>query len=110
MPKKKKYVAKSEFRYNRNQKHITYVFEDDGKKYTAVGATHQPKTFGKDNMPLAHNPQKYKTDKAYIRNGIIRDRHSSYGRPNKNYAFSSEDFPKVKAKIRNYKKKRKKNK
>lgn len=110
MPKKKKYVAKGEFRYNRNQKHITYVFEDDGKKYTAVGITHQSKTFGKDNMPLAHNPQKYKTDKAYIRNGFIRDRHSSYGRPNKNYAFSSEDFPKVKAKIRNYKKKRKKNK
>lgn len=47
MPKKKKYVAKSEFRYNRNQKHITYVFEDDGKKYTAVGITHQPKTLGK---------------------------------------------------------------
>lgn len=111
MARKNKRVAKNEFRYNRNQKHITFVFEDDGKRYTAVGITHQPESFGKKNMPLEHNPQKFKQKgDSFVRNGFIRDRHSSYGRPNNNYALSSEDYPKVKAKIRNYKKKRKKNK
>lgn len=110
MARKNKRVAKSEFRFNANQKHITYVFEDDGKRYSSLGITHQKQTFGKDNMPMKQNPQKGRTDDAYIRNGVIRDKHASYGRVKHNYKFSSEDFPKVKAKIRNYKKNRKKNK
>lgn len=108
--KRNKRVAKNEFRFNRNQHHITYVFEDDGKKYSSVGITHQPKTFEKVNMPLINNPQKGRDEKAYIRNGVIRDKHDSYGKIKKNYSFSSADFPAIKAKIRNYKKKRKKNK
>lgn len=108
--KKKKRVVKNEFRFNANQHHITYVFEDDGKKYSSVGITHQPKTFEKSNMPLLNNPQNGHTDKAYVRNGIIRDKHASYGKIKKNFKFSSEDFKNVKAKIRHYKKKRKKNK
>lgn len=108
MAKKKKRVAKNEFRYNRNEKHMTYVFEDDGKKYTSVGLTHNPESFGKKNIPLSKNPQKHHDEPAYIRNGVIRDRHVSYGKANRDFAFSSDDYPKVKAKIRNYKKKRKK--
>lgn len=108
---KPKRVAKNEFRFNNNQKHMTYVFEDDGKKYASVGITHHDKTFEKNNMPLTTNPQKnHESDPAFIRNGIIRDKHESYGRAKHNYQFSDEDFPKVKSKIRNYKKKRKKNK
>lgn len=109
--KKPKRVAKDEFRFNNNQKHMTYVFEDDGKRYASVGITHHAQTFEKDNMPLEDNPQKGKEgEPAFVRNGIIRDKHESYGRVKHNYKFSERDFPKVKAKIRNYKKKRKKNK
>ncbi|MEI3409509.1 MAG: hypothetical protein V8Q55_02675 [Christensenellales bacterium] len=110
MAKKKKRVAKNEFRFNENQHHMTYVFEDDGKKYSSFGITHQKRTFDRENMPLKDNPQKRRTDKAYLRNGVIRDKHGSYGKVKKNFAFSSEDYTNVKAKIRNYKKKRKKNK
>lgn len=103
MPKKIK--NKNEFRFNRKISHNTYVFGDDGKNYKAVGITHSDKTFGKDNMPLKDNPQKGKKEKAYIRNGIISDTHSHFDKPKKNFNFSKEDFPKVKSKIRNYKKK-----
>lgn len=110
MAKKKKRIAKNEFRYNANQHHMTYVFEDDGKKYSSVGITSKDKTFEKKNMPLSKNPQKTKNEPAYVRNGIIRDKHDSYSRVKRNFEFSKEDFPKVKSKIRNYKKNRKKNK
>ena len=107
---KKKRVAKNEFRYNRNERHMTYVFEDDGKKYASVGITHHDKTFGKANMPLDDNPQDEHEEPAFVRHGFIRDRHESYSEVKANFEFSEKDFPKVKAKIRNYKKKRKKNK
>lgn len=110
MANKKKRTAKNEFRYNSNQKHMSYVFEDDGKKYSSLGITTKPYTFGKKNMPLSKNPQKTKTEPAYIRNGVIRNKHDSYSRVKRNFAFAEEDLPKVKAKIRNYKKQRKKNK
>lgn len=106
---RKRYRAKNEFRYCKKTKHTAYVFEDDGKKYNAVGITHKEKTFGKKNMPLDNNPQRGKTEKAYIRNGIIRERHNSFGPKRNNFEFSETDFPKVKSKIRNYKKERKRN-
>lgn len=99
---------KNEFRFNRKINHNTYVFSDDGKRYKAVGITHSDKTFGKKNMPLNDNPQKGKKEKAYIRNGVISDTYSHFDKPKKNFSFSNEDFPKVKSKIRNYKKRRKK--
>lgn len=101
----KKFLSKNEFRFNRKINHNTYVFGDDGKRYKAVGITHSDKTFGKENMPLKVNPQKGKKEKAYIRNGIISDIHLHFDKPKKNFIFSKEDFPKVKSKIRNYKKK-----
>lgn len=111
MTKNKRRIAKNEFRYNENQHHMSYVFEDDGKKYTSVGITSKEFTFDKKNMPLSKNPQKTMYAKpAYIRNGIIRDKHNSYSRVKRNFEFADEDFPKVKSKIRNYKKTRKKNK
>ena len=99
---------KNEFRFNRKINHNTYIFADDGKNYKAVGITHSDKTFGKNNMPLSDNPQKGKTEKSYIRNGIISDTYSHFDKPKKNFAFSSDDYPKVKSKIRNYKKRHKK--
>ena len=101
----RKYKVKNEFRFNRNINHNTYVFGDDGKKYKAIGITHSSKTFGKKNMPLEENPQKNKKEKAYIRNGIVSDKHSHFDKPKKNFNFSKNDFAKVKSKIRNYKKK-----
>lgn len=102
---KKKSVTKNEFRFNRKISHNTYIFADDGSNYKAVGITHSEKTFGKNNMPLTVNPQKNKKEKAYIRNGIISDKHSHFDKPKKNFAFTKDDFLNVKSKIRNYKKK-----
>ena len=101
----RKLNVKNEFRFNRKTGHNTYVFGDDGRNYKAVGITHRDKTFGKQNMPLDDNPQKNKKEKAYVRNGIISDTHSHFDKPKKNFSFSKSDFPKVKSKIRNYKKK-----
>lgn len=102
----KKFKSKNEFRYNYRHKHMTYVFGDDGSKYKSVGITHSPKTFGKSNMPLESNPQKNKTEKAYIRNGIISDVYNYYDKKKKTFSFSKNDFRNVKAKVRNYKKKK----
>lgn len=101
---KKKYKAKNEFRYNKRTNHPNYIFEDDGTNYTAVGLTHSSKTFGKKNMPLKDNPQKGKSKKAYVRNGIIREKHRYFDIPTKKFSFSSQEYTNVKSKIRNYKK------
>ncbi len=108
MGKKK---SKNEFRYNNSTNHPNYIFEEFGNKYHSIGITHQDKTFGKNNMPLSKNPDKRKTDDAYIRNGIITDKKNNYSKKTiKNMSFDSEDFPKVKSKIRNFKKRQKKSK
>lgn len=110
---KNKRFAKNEFRYNKNTKHINYVFEEDGKKYHSVGITHQKQTLGKNkkwhnNMPLKKNPQLNKTEQSYIRYGIITDKKASYGKKKTNFLFGTEDFPSVKIKIRNFKNQRRK--
>ena len=106
---KKKLVPKNEFRFNNNTKHMNYIFGASNKRYYSVGLTTESETFNKKNMPLTDNPHKGNTDKSYVRNGIISDRKQAYDRkPNKNWKFSKEDFPKVKSKVRNYKKRRKK--
>ena len=108
---KKKFLPKNEFRYNFAEGHKSYVFGEIDGEYRSVGITHKETTFGKKNMPLSKNPQKNKTETAYIRNGIVSGKISNYGnRTIKNLAFSQEDFPKVKSKIRNYKKRQKKGK
>ena len=106
---KKKLVVKNEFRFNNNTKHMNYVFGSSKNRYYSVGLTTESETFNKKNMPLNANPHNGKTEKSYVRNGIISDRKQAYDRkPNKNWNFSKEDFPKVKSKIRNYKKGRRK--
>ena len=105
-------TAKSEFRYNFNLQHKQYVFSENGNRYRSVGLTHSEETTDKKgnkrkNMPLEHNPQKGKTEPSYIRYGVVNDKKSNYGPVMKNHAFSNEDFPKVKSKIRNYKKRSK---
>ena len=59
-------------------------------------------------MPLSDNPQKGKTEKSYIRNGIISDTYSHFDKPKKNFAFSSNDYPKLKVKLETIKKGKKK--
>ena len=100
--------ARNEFRFNFNHKHKQYVFEETEKDFKSLGITHNESTFGVKNMPLEKNPQKDKTEKSYIRNGVIVDEKSAYGRVLKNYEFSDNDFASVKSKIRNYKKNKKK--
>ena len=106
--KRRKLTPKNEFRFNNKTQHKNYIFAETDKKYRAVGLTTDSETFGKKNMPLSSNPQKGKTDKSYIRVGIINEYKNEFGRKLSNYAFSSADFKNVKAKIRNYKKKQKK--
>ena len=98
---------RNEFRYNNQTGHPNYIFEEAGKRYKALGITHEEETFNKKNMPLKKNPQKNNTSKAYIRNGIISESKKSFGRKLKDYEFSKEDKANVKSKIRNYKKRRK---
>ena len=110
---KKKVEPKAEFRFNHKTGHMNYVFGETEEDYKSVGLTSKETTFGKKNMPLEKNPKKGDSGKSYIRNGIISDRKGSYSEKiAKNYEFSEEDKPKVKSKIRNYKKgqKRKKKK
>lgn len=108
--KKEKFIPKNEFRYNYSKKHKHYIFGEVGNKFKSVGLTHDDTTFGVKNMPLNKNPQKGKTEKSYIRNGIISDKKRSYGEPLKNYAFDETDRLNVKSKIRHYKKRNKKSK
>jgi hypothetical protein len=98
-------IVKNEFRFNNSTGHPNYIFEESNGRYRGVGITHEPTTFNKKNMPLHKNPQKGKTDKSYIRNGIISDKKNNYSRVKNNFEFCKIDFRNVKSKIRNYKKK-----
>ena len=44
---KKNIRTKNEFRFNFNEKHTNYVFEEENNKYHSVGITHKSKTFNK---------------------------------------------------------------
>ncbi len=108
---KKRYKrhALSEFRYNNSTGHPDYIFEESNNKYHSLGLTHDNYTFGKKNMPLHQNPKKKDFSPAYIRNGVNNSRKRNYSKkPIKNMTFSKDDFKNVKAKIRYYKKRRKK--
>ena len=103
--------ARSEFRFNIDTGHPNYIFEADNKnkKYSAVGLTHEKKTFGKSNMPLKNNPKKGDKKPAYVRNGIIEDGQRSFSRRKiRNMEFSEADLPNVKSKIRKHKSERRK--
>lgn len=104
----KKRIVKNEFRYNYNEKHTNYIFEEENNVYHAIGLTHHAKTFHKKNMPLSQNPKKGKKEEAYVRNGIITDKKANYSNIDKRFTFSKSDFKNVKAKIRKYKRNRKK--
>lgn len=104
MKKKKKIKPRNEFRYNYATGHPNYIYGETDKRYKGVGITHESETFGKKNMPLTKNPQKGKTDKAYIRNGYISDKKSNFRkRPLKGFEFDKSDFANVKSKIRHVK-------
>ena len=106
---RRKSVAKNEFRYNNQTAHPNYIFEESGNRYRALGLTHNSSTFGRANMPLDQNPDPKDSQKAYVRNGIISDKKSNFSKKTiSTYAFGADDFPNVKAKVRNYKKRRKK--
>jgi len=100
---------RNEFRYNFDVNHKQFVFEYKDGKYRSVGITHDDSFKGVSNMPLSQNPQKGKTDPAYIRSGIVSGTRRNYGkRTINNLQFSVADKANVKSKIRNYKKRRKK--
>ena len=109
--RRNKRKSRNEFRYNYDTGHIVYVFEEEKSKYKGLGITHSKRTFRTKNMPLFYNPQKGKKQKAYIRNGIINKKKSSFAKhSDKRFKFSFPDFRNVKSKIRNFKKLRRKRK
>ena len=59
-------------------------------------------------MPLDKNPQRNKSEKSFIRYEYITQNKNTYGPVDRRFNFSNTDKPKVKAKIRYYKKSRKK--
>jgi len=101
---KNKIIPKNEFRFNYSTGHPNYIYGETDKRYKGVGITHESETFGKKNMPLIQNPQKGKSEKAYIRNGYVSDKKSNFNKkPLKDFSFSKEDFANVKSKIRHKK-------
>ena len=105
---RKKYKERDEFRYNNLTDHPNYIFEKKNGKYKSFGVTHENETFGKKNMPLKQNPQKGKTEPSNIRNGVISEKPKYFGKKVLiDFEFSKEDKANVKSKIRNYKKRRK---
>ena len=108
MTKRKKLEPMNQFRYNLSTGHMNYVWGKQGKRYKSFGLTTSDKTLGRKNMPLEDNPEHGNTKtKSYIRNGVITTSRGMFARKASNkYSFSSRDFPKVKSKIRFYKKKR----
>ena len=92
---------------------MNYIFEEDGNDYHALGLT--TKRFTRDkkkkrhkNMPLDDNPKKNDSRKSYIRYGYITQNKNTFGKVDRRFAFSNNDKPKVKSKIRNFKNKRRK--
>ncbi len=85
--KKRKRTSKNEFRYNNRTNHPNYIFEDDGRRYSALGITHSAETMGKKNMPLSVNPQVGKYEKSYIRHGVIQLKHRLLAQPTESSNF-----------------------
>ena len=111
--RKVKRYSRNEFRYNYKTKHPNYIFEEDGRNYHAIGITHKKRTRDKNkkwrkNIPLCKNPQKNKTDKSYLRYGIITQNKRTFSNVDNRFLFSSDDKPKARAKIHIYKKQKKK--
>lgn len=101
---KTKRKSKNEFRFNYDTGHMNYIFEEDSKRYHALGITHKSKTYGVKNMPLAKNPQRGKTKKSYLRYGYISNyKYKFANKTDKRFSFSDSDFLNVKSKIRKYK-------
>ena len=101
---KKFFKSRNEFRHNYSTGHPNYIYGETKNRYQGVGITHESVTFGRKNMPLSVNPQKGKTEKAYIRNGFISDKKSNFRKkPLTNFSFSESDFANVKSKIRHKK-------
>ena len=88
---------------------MNYIFLEDKGKYSSVGFTSKPTTFGTANMPLQVNPKKGDTKQSYIRNGVIVQEKRLYsGKKAKNYSLTGDDKANVKAKVRHFKKGKKK--
>lgn len=105
-----RFLVKNEFRFNRDTKHMNYIFLENNGKFRAVGLTTNPETFGRKNMPLKTNAQFGKNEPSYIRNGMISGKTNNFGEPDSRFKFSCEDFKNVKSKIRNYKNRMRKQK
>lgn len=114
MGKANKKISKNEFRYNHSTGHPNFVFEEDGNKYHSLGLTHHKRTYyykqkrWLKNMPLYDNPEKNKTEKSYVRYGIITNKKKQYGNVTTDFRFSNKDKSNIKSKIRNYKNHRRK--
>lgn len=109
--RRNKRKSRNEFRYNYDTGHMNYIFEEDGKRFHAIGITHRSKTYGRKNMPLEDNPQRGKNKKSYVRNGYISNyKYKFANKTDKRFSFSDKDISNVKSKIRKFKSHRRKRK
>ena len=71
-----------------------------------MGLTESPKRGHHKNIELKKNPQKHKTNKAYLRDEVRYDDKNNFGEILENYKLSDEDKKAVIAYIEKRKKKK----
>lgn len=99
---------RDEVRYNNKEGHKNWVYKEKGENVSAFGLTHSGETFGRKNMPLTENPDPKDKSAAYIRNGVIKGKKSSFAnKPKKGMKFSKSDKTNMKSKRRYHEKERK---
>lgn len=87
-------------------KHPKLIVDEKKDNYGFMGLTESPKRGHHKNLELSRNPQKGKTDKAYLRDEVRYDKKQNFGKILEGYNLSEED----KIAVLNYLKRRKKKK
>lgn len=103
----RKYTPRNEFRINNSphaRSHPHYVFGQKGNKFKSLGLTSHPK---KDipHTKLTQNPEPNNPDDSYLQ---LTKPHTAdikyYSQPLPGWQFHQDDLPKVRHRIKQYKK------
>lgn len=87
-------------------KHPKLIVDEKKDNYDFMGLTESPKRGHHKNIELKKNPQKHKTNKAYLRDEVRYDDKNNFGEILENYKLSDEDKKAVIAYIEKRKKKK----
>ena len=105
----KKRQTKSEFRRTNlkdGKNHPTYIYAKVGNEYMYLGITHARITKGIQNIRLEKNPQKGRSDPAYIRDELRRDSKTAFGSRLPEYNLSRKDREMIAEKLLQKRKKK----